>query len=137
MRTRHAQGLIAGGLLLILFLFPGNSSEPLDGLSGAPGDFDCTFCHSPDGATQQGNVEIVGFPALITPLATYPIEVRINKTSGIARTAGFELLLIEGNTSSSESVGMWSTTDPFVTISTNANNRTYVKHGGGEYEYDD
>ena len=137
MRTRIAHGLIGLGLIGILFLLPGNSSEPLDGLSGAPGDFDCTFCHTPGGASQQGNLEIVGFPSVIAPLATYPIEIRINKTSGIARTAGFELLLIEGNSSSSESVGTWTTSDPFVTISTNANNRTYVKHGVGEYQYDE
>jgi hypothetical protein len=80
---------VVSGSLLVSF-----STDPPNGVTGAPGDSLCTECHSPASATLDGTITVEGFPAAITPHETYTLTVVNRNTVGDATRAGFQMTIL-------------------------------------------
>ena len=116
-------------LVAIFFsiIFLNNSGDPPNGRTGAPGDSTCNGCHGNPGS-QSGTVEILGLvDDPILPNTTYNLSVEIALTGGISNRAGFQMVVLDGNTSSSPSAGTLVSADPRVVIATSGN-RQYAEH---------
>ncbi len=81
--------LIGAALLFVSF-----STNPPDGMTGAPGDSFCTECHSLQSSTLQGTIDVEGFPLSITPGETYDLTVVNRNTAGNAVRAGFQMTIL-------------------------------------------
>lgn len=128
-RVKTARNLfcILVGILALAFYYSlaaaRFSSGIGDELTGAPGETDCTGCHSGPGG--DGTIAILGLPEYYQSSATYTITVRISET-GQSRW-GFELTAVDEN---GDGVGTFTITDAInTTLSDNpAPGRDYVKH---------
>ncbi|MEM1217317.1 MAG: choice-of-anchor V domain-containing protein [Bacteroidota bacterium] len=87
-------GLYASLLILVLFLL-GNSNNPPNGRTGAPGDQLCSSCHS--SGSMNGTISLSGLPANIQPNTTYSLTLTSTLTSGNASTAGFQIVALNSN----------------------------------------
>lgn len=86
-------------LIFSIFLLA-YSSNPPNGVTGAPGEGTCTNCHNGATGGLAGSVSITGLPGVITPNASYTITVTTYNTSSpptSAERAGFELVAVDGN----------------------------------------
>jgi len=101
------------------------SSGPPDGRTNAPGEGNCTACHTSFPLNSgSGLLEIVGLPGDYVPGAIYPLEVKLSDPS--AQRWGFEFTIID---QSGVSAGTLAPTDANTQISTGGPfGRTYVKH---------
>ncbi len=130
MFTRRHASLILAVLVPCLMLGLGAtsarafSSSPPNALTGAPGEGNCTACHSSFALNSgAGMLEIVGIPASYTPGTTYQLQVKLSDPS--AQRWGFELTIID---QSGTSQGTLSTVDANAQLSTGgAFGRTYAK----------
>jgi hypothetical protein len=115
------------GILALVFYYSLASARFSSGigdeLTGAPGETDCTGCHSGPGG--DGTIAILGLPEYYHSLVTYTITVQVSET-GQSRW-GFELTAIDNN---GDGVGAFTITDAVnTTLSDNpAPGRDYVKH---------
>lgn len=101
------------------------SSGPLDGLTAAPGEGNCTQCHSTFGLNSgSGTLSISGIPQSYTPATSYVVTVSLSDPQ--ASRWGFEFTIIDG---SGNSVGTLTPADGNTQTSTGgAFLRTYAKH---------
>ncbi len=81
-------------LLFVGYLFVSFSSNPPNGLTGAPPTGSTCMlgnggCHS--GGSFGGSVSISGLPASITPSTTFPITVTVSFSSGSPARGGFQM----------------------------------------------
>lgn len=81
-------------LLLCFFTLVSFSSNPPEGMTGAPGESFCTECHSQTNPPQQGFITVLGFPDAITPNQTYPLTVVVENTTADAVKAGFQMTIL-------------------------------------------
>ena len=112
-------------LLLIAFSFLSHSSNPGGGLSGAPGENNCTQCHTgnnPNGYA--GTLQIVNFPSSITPNTTYNLQAVINYTAGTPSRAGFQAVILK---SDNTNAGDLTATSANTTTQLFANKK-YIEH---------
>jgi len=103
----------------------GNSAGPLDGLTGAPGESNCTACHASfplnSGA---GQLAVNGLPQAYVPERTYALEIQLSDPDAIRW--GFEFTVLDAQGSSA---GTLAPTDGATQVSTGgAFLRTYAKH---------
>lgn len=83
------------GLMLAMFVWLANNSNPPTGRTGAPFDGSCNDCHS--GGSYQGTVEVSGLPGTISPNTTYPLSITMTPTGGNPVRGGFQLVVVDGN----------------------------------------
>ena len=121
--------LIAAALGGIHFTQPGTagafSSGPLDGLTNAPGEGNCTGCHTSFPLNSgTGTLEVLGLPAQYTPGSDYLVEIRLADPA--AARWGFEFTIIDAQ---GDSQGSLAPVDGNTQVSTGgAFGRTYAKH---------
>ncbi len=87
--------------ILVLILSMGyRANQPTSvngGYTGAPGDENCSKCHSPSSTDLEGELNIIGLPDIVQVGNTYSINVQvIRKNSDISR-AGFQVVSLEDN----------------------------------------
>ncbi len=129
------QKLAVYGLFLSLFLLA-YSSNPPNGLTGAPGEGTCANCHiQGSSGGLGGSISISGLPGTITPNATYPLVITVFNNSvplSSADRAGFEVVALDGNNGNA---GTFSSPGAGSTL--NGSPKNYWKHsmaksfGGG------
>lgn len=122
-------------LFVILTVLISFSSGPPAGNTGAPGDGTCGGCHG--GGSQTGTVDITGILDVDNPIIankTYNVDVCITLLSGSSPRAGFQFVALDGNTSTSGSIGTISNLGTNVGTTTSGS-REYVQHSGGENTY--
>lgn len=101
------------------------STGPLDGYTGAPGEGNCTACHTSfplnSGA---GSLVVDGFPATYTPGTTYDLVVRLSDPDAVRW--GFELTVIDAG---GQAAGAPANVNASTQLSTAAiTGRIYAKH---------
>lgn len=111
-------------ILAALFLLYSFSSSAPVGRTGAPGDSNCTNCHV-TGNNFNGNAQITGLPAMITPNQTYQITVTSSVTSGTPIRTGFSMVALDG---SINNVGTLSNNSTNTNVISAGNGRTYFGH---------
>ena len=116
--------VLAFGLVSLLagsvFAF---SSGPLDGLTNAPGEGNCTQCHSTFPLNSgDGSLAMAGIGATYLPGQTYTLEVTLADPQ--AMRWGFEFTILN---EAGDSVGQISPVDG-TTQTSSAGNRDYAKH---------
>ena len=102
-----------------------NSASAPNGFTGAPGENNCTTCHSGTVNSGSGNVSI-DFNSGATTYAlssTYNIKVDVN--DGSAATYGFSLVALDQNGSN---VGIMNITNASNTKTSTQGGKTYVTH---------
>ncbi|HMX39857.1 MAG TPA: hypothetical protein PKD78_06005, partial [Saprospiraceae bacterium] len=92
---RNTRLMHIGGLMLAMFVWLANNSNPPTGRTGAPFDGSCNDCH--DGGNFQGAVEVTGMPGTIDPNTTYPLTITMTPTGGSPVRGGFQLVVVDGN----------------------------------------
>jgi len=78
------------GAVLLLSLF----ANPPNGETGAPGESTCSSCHSLNGNTQDGVIDLTGMPDLIEPNTQYTLTVTNSNPDGEAALAGFQVTIL-------------------------------------------
>ena len=111
----------------IVTLFAGSafafSSGPSDGLTNAPGEGNCTQCHSTFPLNSgEGSLAIAGIGANYTPGQTYTLDLTLADPE--AMRWGFEFTILD---TAGDSVGQISPVDG-TTQTSSAGNRDYAKH---------
>jgi hypothetical protein len=121
-----------GALVLLVMAAPplasralGNSAGPLDGLTGAPGEMNCTACHGSFPVNSgSGLLTVDGFPPTYAPGQDYNLEVRLADPD--ASRWGFEFTILDAQ---GQSAGALANVGPGTQISTGGLFlRTYAKH---------
>lgn len=93
--------------------------------TGAPGENNCTQCHS--GTVQSGNgVNNISFSGGTTyvPGSTYTMNVDI---TGASSKNGFQIVALDGN---DNQAGSWSVTNASTTTTQSNMGRSYINHTG-------
>jgi hypothetical protein len=121
--TRSRQ---AGALAILALALPSlalaNSSGPINGVTGAPGEGTCVQCHNTFPLNSgTGSLTVSGIGATYTPGQAYTIDVTLADPD--ARRWGFELTALNA---AGASVGSYAL--PAILQQSTAGNRTYVKH---------
>jgi hypothetical protein len=111
------------GMIAIVVILLGNSSNPPNAHTGAPGEGLCSNCHSGTSSIQ-GDIMVSGLPAQIMPLTPYDITVTLNVTSGTAVRGGFQLVALG---STNNNVGTFSSPGSNVAFEPSGG-RTYAEH---------
>lgn len=125
----HAPGptglLVVVALLLNAAWAGAFSSGPLDGLTNAPGEGNCTACHGSFALNSgAGTLGISGLPQSYAPGTSYVVTISLADPQALRW--GFEFTILD---SEGVSVGALSPVDANTQISTGgAFNRTYAKH---------
>jgi hypothetical protein len=102
-----------------------NKASAPNGFTGAPGETDCTTCHSGTVNSGSGNVSI-DFNSGATSYAlnnSYNVKVDVN--DGTGATYGFSLVALDQNGSN---VGTINVTNTSNTKTSSQNGKTYVTH---------
>lgn len=126
-RTRAIKLLACVGFLAVVSLTYAFSSGPLPGLTGAPGEGNCTECHDSFGEeTNRGN----GFVSIEAP-SRYEAGERLSISVSVGqpgqRRWGFEITAL--TTDTNEPAGQFAITDPVHTqLIQGENGRFYVEH---------
>jgi hypothetical protein len=97
------------------------SSGPNDGLTGAPGEGNCTQCHFGNSLNASGGTLVLGVPGTYLPGEMYDIVVDLSR-SGQSRW-GFEMTALNG---SGARAGTFAKADGNTQVS-NANSKQYIK----------
>lgn len=113
-------------LLSIAFCCISFFANPPNGHTGAPGDNLCTACHNPPSPppAQDGNVQIAGLPAMISPNTSYTLTVTSNNPNGMAVRAGFQMVVLN---QSNQNAGTLSNNSANTAIQSSGG-RTYFEH---------
>ena len=122
-RTRTMRLVACGALMLVAGAALAFSSGPPDGRTNAPGEGNCTACHSTFPLNSgSGMLELAGLPESYMPGETYDLTLTLSDPD--AMRWGFELTILEdGGTST----GAIIATDAGTQTST-AGDRVYLKH---------
>lgn len=118
---------LAAALLLGAGSASAFSGGPLDGLTNAPGEGNCTGCHA-DFPLNSGTgvLDIVDLPSLYDPDTTYDLTVSLSDP--VAQRWGFEMTVLDD---ADTFTGALATADANTQVSTGgAFGRTYSKHTG-------
>jgi len=83
-------------VLLTLILLYAFSSNPPNANTGAPGEGNCTSCHTAGNANFDGSVAIQGLPDVIIPNTTYSLSVVTKVSAGSPSRAGFQMVVLDG-----------------------------------------
>ncbi|MFK7978374.1 MAG: choice-of-anchor V domain-containing protein [Saprospiraceae bacterium] len=112
-------------VLLILFLLYSFSGNPPNANTGAPGESNCTSCHTSGNASFDGGVTIQGLPEVIIPNTTYSLSVLTSVSTGSPARAGFQMVILDN---ANNNAGNFS----------NAGNSSRVMNQGGKsyFEHD-
>jgi hypothetical protein len=97
---KNKRTLKVAGLLLCVFAWLANSSDPPNGRTAAPFDGHCNNCHNSNNTNNySGDVTISGISSPIMPGQTYPITLTMSNTSPGAAPArgGFQLVVVGGD----------------------------------------
>ena len=98
------------------------SSGPPDGLTEAPGEGNCTQCHSGNSLNASGGTLVLGVPGTYLPGEMYDIVVDLSR-SGQSRW-GFEMTALNGN---GARAGTFTPANNGNTQVTAANSKQYIK----------
>jgi len=82
-------------VLLTLCLLYAFSSNPPNANTGAPGEGNCTSCHTGSNASFDGSVAIQGLPEIIIPNTTYSLSVVTKVSAGSPARAGFQMVVLD------------------------------------------
>lgn len=82
-----------------------NSAGPLPGYSGAPGDSDCTACHTTNPVNSGSATPTITAPSVVTPGSAHVVGVSITGNQNPAKN-GFEITLRDA---AGSFVGSWTT----------------------------
>jgi len=96
------------------------------GYTGAPGDSNCSACHSGTNQNLDGSIIISGLPNSIIANQTYRLSVVINNPNGNARNAGFQLVAL---TDENNNAGSLSNNSIGTNIKTLLSGKSYFGHG--------
>lgn len=121
---RFKKSGILGFSLFAVILLLANSSNPPNGRTAAPGDGNCTNCHSANSASLDGDISISGLPSTIVGNTTYPITVTLTNPNGNAVRGGFQWVALDGTNTNTGTMSNPST----GTTLTTALGRTYHEH---------
>ncbi|MEZ4388154.1 MAG: choice-of-anchor V domain-containing protein [Candidatus Krumholzibacteriia bacterium] len=122
-RHRVLRLLAAGALMLVAGQALAFSGGPPDGRTNAPGEGNCTACHSTFPLNSgSGMLDLAGLPANFSPGATYDLSLTLSDPD--AMRWGFELTILEAG---GASAGTIIVTEAGTQTSTTGN-RTYLKH---------
>lgn len=115
--------LATAALAALPALAHGFSGGPPDGRTNAPGETNCTACHTTfplnSGA---GSLGVTGVPGAYEPGTSY--ELTVTLADPVAQRWGFEFTVLGGD---GNSTGALATVDADVQLSTTGS-RTYAKH---------
>lgn len=115
------------GMLLAMFVWLANLSNPPTGRTGAPFDSgSCSDCHN--GGSYAGTIEVSGMPGTISPNTVYPLTITMTPTAGTPIRGGFQLVAVDGSNANSGNLtnsNGQSGTEFFST-------REYLEHRGGK-----
>lgn len=89
--------------VLATVVFLSNSGLHPSGNTNAPGDSFCGNCHSGNGGSINGDVNISGLPSSIMPSTTYQLTVTVTNPAMNASKAGFQILALNQNNMNSGS----------------------------------
>ena len=121
-RTRTMRLVAFGALMLVAGAAVALSGGPPDGRTNAPGEGNCTACHTGTLNSGSGMLELSGLPDPYMPGETYDLTLTLSDPD--AMRWGFELTILEdGGTST----GTIIATDAGTQTSTSGD-RTYLKH---------
>lgn len=111
-------------LFLLTFFLVSNSSNPPDGRTGAPGDGNCTNCHTGNNPNNfEGTILIQGLPDEVMPNANYTIKVVARKAGDVVR-AGFQMVVLDDN---NQNTGTFSNPDNNAVLKEDKG-RNYFEH---------
>ena len=112
---------------MVFFFAASNSSVfafsfgPNDGLTGAPGEGNCTQCHSGNSLNASGGTLVLGVPGTYLPGEMYDIVVDLSRSR--QSRWGFEMTALNG---SGARAGTFAKADGNTQVS-NANSKQYIK----------
>ena len=118
-RIYYVLALLIGMTLIVSW-----SANPPDGRTGAPGDGNCSDCHSLNGGGQDGSIVVTGFPATITPSTAYVLTITNSNPNGMAAKAGFQMTILN---SSNNIAGSMTSPGPNSVVTPSAG-REYWEH---------
>jgi len=122
-RTRVLRLVAAGALLLVAGSALAFSGGPPDGYTNAPGEGNCTACHSTFPLNSgSGMLSLAGLPASWQPGTDYDLTLSLSDPNALRW--GFELTILAPG---GASTGTIAVTDAGTQTSTTGN-RTYLKH---------
>lgn len=99
--------------------------EGLDqGFTGAPSEVACAPCHHDPALDMTGGANLTGLPSHVVGGQTYPMQVTLYTDNSIAKTAGFQMTVLNADGTSH---GAFTESDPNVGIR-QFGNRQYVQH---------
>ena len=115
------------GVLVLLFVIGSgsvlaNSFGPLDGLTGAPAENNCTQCHAGNELNASGGSLMLTIPETYEPNEVYTIVVNLSRT-GQSRW-GFEMTALDAD---GARAGSFAADDAGNTQVTEANSKQYIK----------
>lgn len=122
MRITSLTRLLSLTFICVVY-FSFNSSHPT-GRSGAPGDGLCSNCHG-GFSSIEGDINLSGLPATLTPGQSYDIEIDAVATAGNPVCAGFQVVSLLG--SNNNQAGQWSNAGAFSSFRTSGG-RVYFGH---------
>src|SRR5688572_25509283 len=101
----------AAAALVLGFNFSGNSSssQPPAGHAGAPGEMNCTMCHTGNPNTGGGSINLVNPPATYTPGTTYTMQVNVTDPS--KTRFGFQLVALRSGNQQAGTITLVSSTN--------------------------
>ena len=98
-------------------------SIPPAEMTGAPGDSNCTSCHSGSLNSGGGSVTLLNPPANYVPGTTYTMQIQVNE-AGRTRF-GFQVVALDGR---NLQAGTFTLSNPANTSSQVSRSKTYVSH---------
>lgn len=113
-------------VLLILFLLYSFSGNPPNANTGAPGEGNCTSCHTPGNANFDGGVVLQGLPEVIVPNTTYSLSVVTSVSAGSPARAGFQMVILDN---ANNNAGNFSNAGISSTVM-NQGGKNYFEHDG-------
>ncbi len=121
--NRSIPTLILAALSALPSLALAFSGGPPDGRTNAPGETNCTACHTTFPLNSGlGSLSVTGVPGAYEPGTSYDLTVTL--ADPVAQRWGFELTLLDGG---GDSAGSLATVNTDVQLSTTGT-RTYAKH---------
>lgn len=110
------------------YLFPNNeeivfSHNPPGGLTGAPGENNCTQCHAGQAMSADGFGEVaISGDGTYTPGEEYLVSVQLNSPGN---KNGFQIVVLDDN---GNSVGVWETNMSDDIVARTFNGKKYIGH---------
>lgn len=114
--------------LVLIFGLANSGQHPVSsnsGYTGAPGDSNCSHCHSGTNNSIEGSINITGLPDTIVTNNIYKLTVIITSTNNNAKKAGFQLVALTGTNTNA---GSLSNNAQGTEIRTVFGGKTYLGH---------